>query len=115
MGCGNSRQENFGKINLWEPQKLESESKSYHGSRTAKERVLFPETSCNRAVDEDQYMDQKKIEQYWENQKVEHSVCWDLKAEGSLSEAIDLLHFSEISEWESSSSSARLKDLQEDA
>jgi len=125
MGCSSSLQENFRKINIWEPQIFESKNKSFPGSRTGKERVLFPENhqgrslgfewSCNKSANEGQIMDQKKIEKFRENPKIEHSVSWDLKAEGSLSEAIDLLRFSEISDCETSSSSVCLNDMKEDA
>jgi len=123
MGCSNSRQENFEKINLCE--RLKSETKSYDGSETVRERVLFPEKheakllrleECrNKAVTEDQIMNQKTSEQFLENPRIEHSVFGNLKAEGSLSEAIDLLDFSEISERESSSSIISLNDMKEDA
>jgi len=119
MGCNDSRQENIRRINPWEPKKIDLENNSYDGWRTVKDRVFFPgkhqgnswrlEWSCDQAVNEDW-----KIEQCWDNQTLELSVSGDLKAEGSLSEAIDLLHFSEISERETSSISICLKDINED-
>jgi len=124
MGCSHSRKENFTKINLWEPLRLKSQNCSFDGSTTVKERVLFPEEhqrkswtleySSDQGVNEDQIMDQKKIGQCQEIQTIEHSVFGDLKADGSLSEAIDLLHFSEISERDTSSISICLKDINKD-
>jgi len=124
MGCSHSRKENFRKINLLEPQRLKSQSGTYDGSTTVKERVIFPEEhqrkswtleySSDKGVNEDQIMDQKKIGKCQENQTIEHSVFGDLEAEGSLSEAIDLLHFSEISERDTSSISICLKDINKD-
>jgi len=60
-------------------------------------------------------MDEKKIGQCQENETIENSVFGDLKANGSLSEAIDLLHFSEISERDTSSISICLKDINKDS
>jgi len=116
MGCSDSRQEYFEKINLCEPPKLTSENKSYDGSETVTERVLFLEKHEAKSLStEDYIMNQKASEQFLENPRIEHSVSGDLKAEGSLSEAIDLLDFSEISERESSSSIICLNDIKEDA
>jgi len=122
MGCNDSRQQNFDR---WDSQKHEFENNSYDGWTAVKERVFFAgkhqgnswrlEWSRDEAVNEDHIMDQEKIEQCWDNQTLELSISGDLKAEGSLSEAIDLLNFSEISERETSSISICLKDINEDA
>jgi len=115
MGCSNSREANFGKTNLW----IESENTSYDGSSTVKGLVLYPEKhqvqsmgleeSFNKDVNEDHILDQKKIGQRRHHEKIAHSVSEDLTAEGSLSEAFDLLEFSEISE-QSNRSIVNLKD-----
>jgi len=123
MGCSGSRQPSFKKVNLWEPEKRVSRNKRCDGSRTAKKRVLFPETRPEKVWSLDQIPDevvnenpighQKKIEQRWKNRKIEQLASGDLRASGSLSEAIGLLEFSEISYMETSSSSICLKDTNE--
>jgi len=121
MGCSSSRQPRFEKVNLWEPQKRVSRNKSCHGSRTIKKRTLSPETRPGKAWSLDQIPDevvpenpiwnQKKIKQRRENQWIDQLASGDLPPSGSLSEAIDLLEFGEISHLETSSSSICLKDI----
>jgi len=94
---------------------------SCHGSRTVQKRVLFPETLQGKAysldqipekaVNEDPMMNQQKIELLWKNEKIEQLASGDPTPLGSLSEAIALLEFSEISDRGISSSSICLKDI----
>jgi len=96
---------------------------SCHGSRTVQKRVLFPETLQGKAysldqipekaVNEDPMMNQQKIELLWKNEKIEQLASGDPTPLGSLSEAIALLEFSEISDRGSSSSNICLKDINE--